>query len=50
MQCETGKQILSHRRAVEMRKRVGQDRRKDMSIYLCELCHNYHLTKRHGKY
>lgn len=44
-QCH-GKNMYSKAQAHRAKKFVGLRRHKDMRIYLCDLCHHYHLTKK----
>jgi len=44
-QCN-GKNRYSKAEAMRAKKFVGDRRHKDMRVYLCDKCHDYHLTKK----
>lgn len=45
-QCD-GKNRYSKAEALRAKRFVGTRRHKDMRIYRCEKCQDYHLTKKH---
>lgn len=42
-----GKYSYSKNEAERVRFQVGKGRGKDLRIYECPKCHNFHLTKKH---